>query len=218
MVLMARVFASMLSMDYACLGETVNALECAKVDALHFDVMDGNYVPNITYGAPLIKSLRASSKLFFDSHLMISKPDAYVKDFAEAGSDLIVFHLETSKNPKKTIKSIHDFGVKAGICLNARVSEKKALPFLQEIDFLLVMSVEAGFGGQKFMPSALKKIGILRKKIDAESISCGLAVDGGINAETGALAVNAGADVLISGSYILKNANLNRAVESLKKL
>jgi len=199
------IAASILAADFARFGEECRAVEAAGADWVHVDVMDGHYVPNLTIGPMVVKALRPHSKLPFDVHLMISPVDAFVKDFADAGADIITFHPDAGSHPHRTVQLIKSLGKKAGLSLNPGTSISAVEWLLPDIDLVLVMSVNPGFGGQKFIESSLHKLKELRRRIDAVSEAQGgrpidPEVDGGINIETAKLAVAAGADVLVAGT------------------
>jgi len=215
---LAVVAPSLLSADFGNLEKELKMIEKTKADLIHLDVMDGVYVPNISFGLPVIKSIRKYSKIPFDTHLMISKPDKYAEKFIEAGSDLITFHPECSKNPLKLIKKIQSMGATAGICINNKISIQKATPFMDYVDLVLVMSVEAGFGGQKFNEKALNKVEFIQKYAEKHGLAPIISIDGGINDKTGKQAVSRGADVLVAGNYIFKAKNPEKAIKSLKEL
>ncbi|MBN2127754.1 MAG: ribulose-phosphate 3-epimerase [Candidatus Diapherotrites archaeon] len=215
---MAVVAPSLLSADFGNLEKELKMLEKAKADLIHLDVMDGAYVPNISFGLTVIKSIREYSKLPFDTHLMISKPDKYAEKFIEAGSDLITFHPETSSNPIKLIKKIQSMGATAGICINNKIPIQKAIPYMDYVDLILVMSVDAGFGGQKFNEKALNKVEFIEKYAEKHCLAPIISIDGGINDKTGKQAVLHGADVLVAGNYIFKAKNPVKAIKSLKEL
>jgi ribulose-phosphate 3-epimerase len=207
---------SILSADFANLARDIEAVARAGADWAHIDVMDGNFVPNITIGAPVVKSLKKAAILPLDVHLMIADPGKYWKDFQKAGADIIVFHAEAVNDCKKLIEEIKSSGVKAGISIKPAtpVSEIEAL--LPVLDLVLVMTVEPGFGGQVFMPGMLPKISALRKIIDDNKYDCIIEVDGGINGDTSKLCIAAGAGALVSGSYIFSAKNIKQAVDSLR--
>lgn len=200
-----RIAPSILSADFARLGAEVAAIGAAGADYVHVDVMDGHFVPNLTIGPMVVKALRPHSKLPFDVHLMIAPVDAYVPEFAQAGADIITFHPEAGAHPHRTIQLIKSLGKKAGLSLNPGTPISAIDWLLSDIDLVLVMSVNPGFGGQRFIESSLGKLKELRRRIDAVSSAQGgrpieLEVDGGINTDTAKLAIAAGADVLVAGT------------------
>jgi ribulose-phosphate 3-epimerase len=195
-----KIAPSILSADFARLGEEVRALERAGADYVHIDVMDGHFVPNLTIGPLVVKALRPHSRLPFDVHLMISPVDAYVPAFAEAGADIITVHPEAGPHVHRTVQLVKSLGKKAGLSLNPGTPAEAVDNVLGDIDLVLVMSVNPGFGGQSFIASQLAKIAALRKRIDAAQRPIELEVDGGINAETASAAIAAGADVLVAGT------------------
>lgn len=195
-----RIAPSILSADFARLGEEVRAIEAAGADYIHVDVMDGHFVPNLTIGPQVVAALRPHSRLPFDVHLMISPIDPFVPEFARAGADIITVHPEAGPHLHRTLQLIRSLGKKAGVSLNPATPVEAALAVLGEVDLVLVMSVNPGFGGQKFIASQLEKIRRLRAAIDAEGRAVDLEVDGGINIETARAAVAAGADVLVAGT------------------
>ncbi len=199
-----RIAPSILSADFAKLGEEVAAITAAGADMVHVDVMDGHFVPNITIGPAVVKALRPHSALPFDVHLMISPVDAYIAGFAEAGADIISFHPEAGPHPHRTVQLIKSFGKKAGIVLNPHTPVEMIDYLIDDLDLILVMSVNPGFGGQSFIDSQLRKIEILRKRIDASGKPIDLEVDGGITVETAPRAVAAGADLLVAGTATFK--------------
>ena len=215
---MIKIAPSILSANFAKLGEEIHEIENAGADYIHIDVMDGSFVPNITIGNEVIKSLRSKTQLPFDVHLMINNPDNHIKAFAEAGSDLITIHAEASIHLDRSLALIKSFNKKVGVSLVPSTHENCLDYVLEKLDLILVMSVNPGFGGQKFLASQLKKIENIRKKIEKSGKKIELEVDGGINDQTSRIAVEAGADVLVSGSYIFGSGNYRQAIQNLKKI
>ncbi len=213
---MVKISPSILSADFSKLGEEITAIEKAGADYIHLDVMDGSFVPNITIGNEVVRSLRKVSNLPYDVHLMINNPDNHIKAFAEAGSDIITIHAEASTHLDRSIELIKSFGKKAGVSIVPSTNEDVLDYVLDKVDLVLVMSVNPGFGGQKFLSSQLRKIENIRKKIEKTGKKIELEVDGGINNETAKQVISAGGDVLVSGSYIFKSQNYKEAILSLK--
>lgn len=199
-----RIAPSILSADFACLGDEIGAVTNAGADWIHVDVMDGHFVPNITIGPDVVKAIRSSSDLPFDVHLMIAPVDPYVPSFAEAGADIITAHAEAGPHLHRTIQLIKSLGKKAGVSLNPASPAASIEPVLDDIDLILVMTVNPGFGGQSFISGQLDKIRTLRQMIDSNGRAIDLEVDGGINQQTARQAIDAGADVLVAGTATFK--------------
>ena len=213
-----KISPSILSADFSKLGNEIQDLEKAKADLIHIDVMDGHFVPNITIGPEVITKLRKYTSLPFDVHLMISPVHNFIKNFAEAGSDIITIHPEATNDLVSSIKKIKSFNKKAGVSLNPETPVEKVFPVLKLIDLVLVMSVNPGFGGQKFIKDTLNKVKILRKEIDALKLKTQIEIDGGINFENAIMAKEAGVDILVSGTTIFKEngGNLKKNIQLLR--
>ena len=201
-----KISPSILSADFSILGDEIKNLEKAGADLIHIDVMDGHFVPNITMGPPIIKQIRKCTKLPFDVHLMISPVEKYIKAFADAGSDIITLHPEATDNLKRAVQTVKSFGKKTGVSLNPKTPISALMDVINDIDLILIMSVNPGFAGQNFMSEVLPKVTELRKMINDKKLKIDIEIDGGINFETAALAVKAGANILVSGTTIFSGS------------
>ena len=213
---MIKIAPSILSADFAELGRDIRRI--ATADYVHFDVMDGRFVPNISIGLPVLKSIRPVTELPIDVHLMIEEPSLYAERFCDAGADLVTMHVEadTEENLHTAIAAIHAKGKKAGVVLKPATPAEAALPYLEEVDIILVMTVEPGFGGQKFMADMMPKVAQLRKWIDERNPACELEVDGGVDPETARVCVAAGANVLVAGSSVYKAEDIPARIAQLR--
>ena len=213
-----KISPSILSADFSKLGSEIQELERAKADLIHIDVMDGHFVPNITIGPEVINKLRKYTTLPFDVHLMISPVHNFIKNFADAGADIITIHPEATNDLVSSIKKIKSLNKKAGVSLNPETPVDKVLPVLNLIDLVLIMSVNPGFGGQKFLQETLKKVKTLRKEIDSKKLKVQIEIDGGINFQNAKLAKDAGVDILVSGTTVFKEngGNLKKNIQLLR--
>ena len=210
-----KIAPSILSADFSRLAEEIHAVEDAGADLIHVDVMDGHFVPNLTVGPPIVSAIRKVTQLPLDVHLMITNPDDYIEEFIKAGSDYLTVHVETCPHLHRTIQSIKEKGIKAGVTLNPATSLASVLPILPFVDLILIMSVNPGFGGQSFIPPVMEKIGEARRMIDDLKLPIELEVDGGIKIENVKDISNAGADIFVAGSAIFHSKNYK---ETLKKM
>ncbi len=213
-----KISPSILSGDFSQLGKEIKRLEEGGADMIHVDVMDGHFVPNLTIGPPVIKSLRKYTDLIFDVHLMISPVHKYIKDYADAGADIITIHPEATENLKDSINLVKDFNKKIGISLNPDTKIDVIKNFLTDIDLILIMSVHPGFGGQKFIPDVINKIENLKSIKEEKKLNFDIEVDGGINFENSKAVINAGANILVSGTTIFKsnNGNIKKNIDALR--
>ena len=215
-----QISPSILSADFSQLGSEIKKLEEGGADLIHVDVMDGHFVPNLTIGPPVIKNLRKYTKLPFDVHLMISPVHKYIQNYAEAGADIITIHPEATENLKDSINLVKKFGKRVGVSLNPKTEIQTLISEIENIDLILVMSVNPGFGGQKFMPEVLDKIRKLKKIKDENKYKFKIEVDGGINFSNSKIVLEAGADILVSGTTIFRenNGNIKTNIEKLKSM
>lgn len=214
---MIKLAPSILSADFSSLANDVKKVEDAGCEYLHIDVMDGHFVPNITLGPMIIKSLRDKSKMFFDAHLMIENPDDYVKEFVDSGCDMIVVHYEACTHIHRTIQNIKSYNIKAGVAINPGTSIELIKPILEDIDMVLVMTVNPGFGGQSFIESTLDKIRDLRSLINEKNLNVDIQVDGGIKPDNVKKVVDAGANIIVAGSAIFGSDDIQKTVDLFRE-
>lgn len=211
-----KIAPSILSADFACLAQEVKKIEDAGADMAHIDIMDGHFVPNLTFGAPVIAALRAHTKLEFDVHLMVTNPEDYIEPFAKAGADWITFHAEAAQHMHRLVQQIKERGIKAGIALNPGTPLSAVEEMLPDLDMVLIMSVNPGFGGQKFIDGAINKIARLKKMIEDCGSSAQIQVDGGVNPQTAKLVRDAGASILVAGSAVYQAPDMKAAIAAIR--
>lgn len=212
------VSPSVLSADFLHLGRDIEMLNRSAAEWIHLDIMDGRFVPNISYGLPIVSAIRSVTKKVLDVHLMIVEPEKYIEAFAKAGADILSLHYEASNHLHRAMQQIRDCGMKAAVVLNPHTPVELLRDLLPYLDMVMLMSVNPGFGGQKFIPQIIDKTERLRKMIDVNNLDVLIEVDGGVNAETGRQLVEAGADVLVAGSYVFGHSNPEAAIQTLRDL
>lgn len=213
---MIRISPSVLAADFSILGAEASRMETSGAEMLHLDVMDGMFVPNISFGAPVIRAIRKNASIEFDVHLMIEDPIRYIGDFKAAGADSITFHIEAAKEPQKVIDAIHEAGCKAAISVKPGTPIEVVYPYLESVEMVLIMTVEPGFGGQSYISEMTEKIRTLRKKCIECGLSTDIQVDGGITEKTAVEAAAAGANILVAGSAVFKSADAGKAISNLR--
>lgn len=213
---MVKISPSVLAADLSDLASEVSSIESAGADMVHLDVMDGSFVTNITFGIPVIYSLRKRSNMIFDVHLMIDAPERYAQRFIEVGADILTFHLEACKEPGELLDQIRSEGVMAGISVKPNTPIEEVYPYLERCDMVLVMTVEPGFGGQKLIPETIEKVRKLKAEVENRGISIEIQVDGGVNSDNAKNLVSAGASILVAGSSVFKSSDRRAAINALR--
>lgn len=213
---MVKISPSILAADFSRLLDEIVSMEQAGADMIHLDVMDGIFVTNISFGLPVIESLRKRTDMIFDVHLMIDRPERYAKRFIDAGADILTFHIEATEDPAGLLDLIRSYGAKAAISIKPGTPAEAVFPLLDKCDMVLVMTVEPGYGGQKFMADMLPKIAEIKKEIDKRGLVVEIQVDGGINPENAPSVISAGANILVAGSSVFKSDDRKKAIESLR--
>lgn len=209
---------SLLAADFNRLGEQIKETEQCGAQYLHIDVMDGIFVPSISFGMPLIQSIRPTSRQFFDVHLMIVEPERYIKEFAACGADGITFHLEATKEPQQVIEQIHSYGIQAGISIKPGTPLEEVFPYVSQVEMMLIMSVEPGFGGQAYIPESTERIARMKQYITENRLETKLEVDGGIDAGNVSEVIQAGADIFVAGSAVFRNAAITENIDKFMKI
>lgn len=209
---------SLLAADFNRLGEQIKETEQCGAQYLHIDVMDGIFVPSISFGMPLIQSIRPTSRQFFDVHLMIVEPERYIKEFAACGADGITFHLEATKDPQRVIEQIHSYGIQAGISIKPGTPLEEVFPYVSQVEMMLMMSVEPGFGGQAYIPESTERIARMKQYITENRLETKLEVDGGIDAGNVSEVIQAGADIFVAGSAVFRNAAITENIDKFMKI